>query len=344
MTLPDSGGLSAGDIPSGAIPDDIGLPDSSSPLPVTPNDNVDSLLTEIEAMDAEHGVKPAPKTDAKPSEDPVDEIAEADDDAPTETVEEPAAPAPDPAADRLRDVLGKLLGLDESAGEVTLRELTEALERRVLGLESEAPKQEPPKADVQSQPSEQDVPSSHVDAVLAKYNEMFGEKSETGELISGGFEPAHLQFYKELSSAAVESAMQKLQPTMRMLNFAQGIALAQGWYAAAKAARGDAPVPSFAQAYMMLQKNPKLGVEYISRASQLGQVDWNPMTKIIAEWEASKTPSGEKAGDAAKRDAEAKKLRDLKGQLRPGAVKPKSEAMTDEQMESLLATTGLHQI
>jgi hypothetical protein len=171
----------------------------------------------------------------------------------------------------------------------------------------EQPPQEPPERprDANGRFAAQPSTPSSVDAVFEKYGERLDEENRG--------------FYKDFADAVASSSGQaigEVQSRLQVLSDVSEMMLAQTWYNAAKAQAGEDPVPTFAEARAMMQATPQGRDAALFRMIRFGDTNANPMNQIFNVWRAGKGAGGVTKGEAAKRDASAKKIAIMKGMLK----------------------------
>jgi hypothetical protein len=147
-------------------------------------------------------------------------------------------------------------------------------------------------------------------------------------------EEAGMRFTPELRKFYTEYAhrvQQQIAPQVSQMQKQYGVMLFNSWYADAVREAGDEPIPPRQEAYNMLQLNPQLAQRALDRMEVFGDVSVNPIQTIFDQWRSMRTPSGLTKAERAKRDADAKKLRDLKSLEK--AV-PERKPSTRKQQES----------
>lgn len=156
------------------------------------------------------------------------------------------------------------------------------------------------------------------------------------------FTPELRKFYNEFAAKVTEGA----QRQMRTMEKLTELNLAQSWYVRAKAEAGDEQIPSFAEAYRIMQMRPELAQRALDRMNVFGDVSINPMETVFDTWRGIRTPSGLTKAEKAKRDADAQKLARLQKLEKavPERAAPKSRKAQEEEMRSILENTTLGEL
>lgn len=151
------------------------------------------------------------------------------------------------------------------------------------------------------------------------------------------FTPELRKFYGDFAQAV----QAPVQAQVAQMQRAAKLMMVNAWYSRATTSTGDDPIPSFQEAYNLMELRPDLAQRAFDRMETFGDVSQNPMEAIFDQWRATRTPSGLTKGETKRRDADARKLADLKKLQRAKPQRSKAKGNVVADMQSILANKSL---
>jgi hypothetical protein len=212
-------------------------------------------------------------------------------------------------------------GIKDLKGE-TMAEGLEEIESRVLAARRASQGGRQQTQDTSQSRARSDE-ASPLDDLMAKHADKFN------------WTPEWKGFLGEFSGMMADAVQEAIDEVKGDFETRSNLSEARQWYNEAKAALGEGEnAPSLKEAWALLQLNPDLVQRARDRYEVFQDVEVNPMKDVFAKWRGTQTATGLTKGEQQKRDAEAKKVRDLK-KLGRGERTPKSKPGPAQEMEEM---------